>query len=164
MIHQIIGNNDLPFSILEYFEELKEGIRLDILSQQNYGGLKYISDLGSNSIFGRVASTKTVGEYRIIKATTHSNQLVKNIINYIISESKGKLVLTICNKEFNKRHKLFDSSSTSLQTIHSTIEKLELIIKPEFWLDSIAVLEIDSVTRSGELIETGFDQRTFINQ
>lgn len=164
MIHQIKGNIDLPFSILEYFEKLKEGIRLDILSQQNNGGLKYISDLGSNSIFGQVAATSTIGEYSTIKATTHSNQLVKNIINYIISESNGKLILTICNKEFNKRHKLFDSSSTSLRTIQSTIEKLELIIKPEFWLDSIVVLEIDSVTRSGELIETGYDQRTYINQ
>lgn len=164
MIHQIKGTDDLPYYILEFYENLKEGIRFDIISQEVNGGLHYLSDLGTTSKFSQVASPKSIEDYSIIKATTHSNQLVKNIINHIAENDRRKIILIICNKDFNKRHKLFDSSSTSLSTVESTIKKLEYIIRPEFWLKDIIVIEIDSVTRPGELIETGYDKRTFINQ
>lgn len=164
MIHQIKGSEEIPYYILEYYESLKEGIRTDILSQECYGGLHYISDLGANSMFSQIASSRTLGDYFVIKATTHSNQLVKNIINHLIETPQRKIVLTICNKDFNKRHKLFDSSSTSISAVKSTIENLAKIIRPEFWLEEIIVIEIDNITRPGELIETGYDKRTFINQ
>lgn len=164
MIHQIRGDRDIPYYILDYYESLKEGIRCDILSQERNGGLHFLSDLGRNSKFSQIASSRTIEDFSIIKATTHSNQLVKNIINHIVEQKQRKIILTICNKDFNKRHRLFDSSSTSLLTVKSTIEKLEYIIKPAFWLEDIIVIEIDTVTRPGELIETGYDKRTFINQ
>lgn len=164
MLHYLRGNNQIPEDIIQYAKNLSDSIREDILTSEEYGGLRFISDLKSSSKFTQLSGVSEIAGFTVIKATSHYNQLMKNIVERAILIHNKKLLIVICNKEFNSRHKLFDTSSTSITQVQLTIDELEEIIKPEYFPTNINVIEINSVTHQRELIVTGYDKRTFINQ
>ena len=164
MLHDLRGNNQIPEDIIRYAKNLCDSIREDILTSEENGGLRFISDLRSSSKFTQLSGVKEIAGFTVIKATSHYNQLMKNIVERAILIQNKKLLIVICNKEFNSRHKLFDTSSTSITQVQQTVDELEEIIKPEYFPTNINVIEISSVTHQRELIVTGYDKRTFINQ
>ena len=164
MLHDLRGNNQIPEDIIRYAKNLCDSIREDILTSEENGGLRFISDLRSSSKFTQLSGVKEIAGFTVIKATSHYNQLMKNIVERAILIQNKKLLIVICNKEFNSRHKLFDTSSTSITQVQQTVDELEEIIKPEYFPTNIKVIEISSVTHQRELIVTGYDKRTFINQ
>lgn len=164
MLHKLRGINRIPEDIILHEKNLSDSIRQDILSSEVYGGLRFISDLKSSSKFTQLSGAKEIAGFTVIKATSHYNQLMKNIVERSILIQDKNLLIVICNKEFNSRHKLFDTSSTSITQVEQTVDELEKIIKPEYFPSNIYVIEINSVTHQRELIITGYDKRTFINQ
>lgn len=164
MLHNLRGNNQIPEDIILYAKNLSNSIREDILNSEVYGGLRFISDLKSSSQFTQLSAVSEIAGFTVIKATSHYNQLMKNIVERAILIESSNLLIIICNREFNSRHKLFDTSSTSLTHVKQTIDELEKIIKPEYFPTNINVIEINRVTHPRELIVTGYDKRTFINQ
>ena len=153
-----------PEFIVQYEKDIKHAIYLDIQSQAHKGGLIRISKLGRNSEFNKLTSVEYLHGYKLIKATTNSNQLASNLLKKAIyPEVKNILILT-CNKGFNKRHKLFDSSSTSLEQVEALLALLMAISKTKYLLENVYILDIDAVTGVNQIIETGNDDRTFITE
>lgn len=164
MLHNIIGVSQQSEEIGLYHKKLCDAIRQDILDAEENGGLRFISDLASSSKFTQESGINNIANYVIIKSTSHYNQLMKNIVEKAILTNTKNILIIICNKEFNSRHKLFDTSSTSINHVKETISKLKTIIQTDFFPKNITVLEITRVTHEREHISTGYDKRTFINQ
>lgn len=163
MIHDFSDySTTIPYSIILFKEDIKRAINNDILAQTEKGGVKRLSSLGKNSEFKSITSIHTIDDLIFIKATTHYNQLTNNILRKCIFPVKKKMVLLICNREFNNRHHLFDSSSTSLEYLKDSLDAIKTVVKADLFPKNIYVIEIDEVTYPGQIVSTRMDERTFI--